>query len=210
MTGKAPSRRVVLKLGLAGSAVLALGGVGLLLRRGKVEPAPARPLLVLEPHEYAVLCALGRRFVPASKGEPSADELQVGLECDHILSMVDPTARTEMRQLLNLFENALPNLLFGGRVTPFTLLSPEEQDLVLHEWLVSRLAVRRTGVMALRSLVLAAYYGNPQSWVTTGYPGPPAGFHQPDAPVWVGGGQPRPISNGTWLEPQPPSDGATP
>jgi hypothetical protein len=32
------------------------------------------------------------------------------------------------------------------------------------------------------------------------YPGPPRGFHQPDAPVWKGGGQPRPEGNGVFHE----------
>ena len=43
------------------------------------------------------------------------------------MSLTDLSAQMELRQLLNLFENALPNLLFGGRLKPFTQLPPEAQ-----------------------------------------------------------------------------------
>jgi len=28
------------------------------------------------------------------------------------------------------------------------------------------------------------------------------GIHDPNAPVWKGGGEPRPFGNGTWIEPE--------
>ena len=111
------------------------------------------------------------------------------------------TALSELKQLLNLFENALANFLFGGRITPFTQLDPQEQDAVLDEWLHSRFSVRRTGFTALRGLVLAAYFVRPETWPAVGYPGPPKAFHDPNAPVWKGGGEPRPPSPGIWVEP---------
>ena len=68
----------------------------------------------------------------------------------------------------------------------------------LEEWRDSRLAVRRTGYNALRTLVLAGYFQSPLTFKPMGYPGPDEGFYQPEAPVWFGGPQPRPEGNGVF------------
>ncbi|HEX4803047.1 MAG TPA: hypothetical protein VFV14_06030, partial [Myxococcaceae bacterium] len=115
-----------------------------------------------------------------------------------ILSRADPSAAKEVKQLLILFENALAGFIFGGRVEPFTRLSAGEQDEVLREWQSSRLRLRRTGFQALRTLAIAGYFGSSRSWPAVQYPGPPPGFHQPDAPAWRGGDEKRPEGNGVF------------
>ncbi len=210
--GAPPSRRGVLKKGLFGGLVLALGGGGWLFTRRSAVVALPEGLQVLDAREYAVMWALVQRFAPVRVGFPSADELKTAVACDGILAMTDDTSRAEVKQLLLLFENALPNFLFGGRARPFTQLDPVTQDEVLAEWRDSRLVLRRTGYLALRGLALAAYYGNPGVWAAVGYGGPPAGIYDPAAPVWKGGGEPRPFSNGQYVEPAPaaPDQGGTP
>jgi hypothetical protein len=99
-----------------------------------------------------------------------------------------------------LFENALPNFLFGFRTTPFTQLGAEDQETVLAEWRDSSITLRRTAYRALRGLSIAGYYGHQDVWPAIGYAGPPRGIHDPNAPVWKGGGEPRPIGNGTFIE----------
>ena len=196
------TRRSFIKRGFFGGAVLALGGAGgLVLRRGADVAIPAGGLLVLGKREYAVLEALARRIVTPQPGFPSPDEVQVALTCDRVLAMADETTQVEVRQLLELFDNALAGFILGGRITPFTRLPPDEQDRVLHEWLTSRLSIRRTGYVALRTLVTSAYYGNPKTWSAVGYNGPPRAFHDPNAPVWKGGSEPRPPGPGVWVEP---------
>lgn len=197
------TRRSLIKRGIFGGALLALGGgtAGLLFRRGAEATAPAEGLLVLGRREYAVLEAVARRVITPQPGWPSPDELRVAFTCDRVLALADETSQVEVRQLLELFDNALAGFLLGRRVTPFTRLPPEEQDAVLAEWRTSRLELRRTGYVALRALVTSAYYGNPQSWAAVGYNGPPKAFHDPNAPVWKGGGEPRPPGNGVWVEP---------
>ena len=155
---------------------------------------------MLSPREYSVVMALAERMVIVSGEYPPFDKVQVGLYADRILTKVDDTALKEMKQLLNLFENALPNFLFGLRFAPFTQMTATEQDAVLAEWMRSSIGVRRTGYTALRGLVLAAYFVRPETWASVGYPGPPK-LHDPNAPVWKGNGQPRPPSPGVWVEP---------
>jgi hypothetical protein len=181
-------RRSFLKKGVFGGLVLALGGGGFLAsRRSWMLPVPAQGLLVLDPTEYAILMSIAARMVPGGEGFPSVQEVNVGLNADGILARSDPAAAREVKQLLKLFENALAGFLFGGRLHPFTRLATDDQDRVLREWQSSRLEIRRTGITALRTLVIASYFGSPLSWPALHYPGPPPGFHRPDAPVWRGG-----------------------
>lgn len=194
-------RRSFLKRGLVGGAVLALGGgTALFLRPGKEWDLPPDGLLTLSPREYAVVMALAARMIPVSGEFPTLEKVRVGFNADRILTQVDVTALKEMKQLLNLFENALPNFLFGLRFAPFTQLGAAEQDAVIGEWSRSTLTVRRTGYTALRGLVLAAYFVKPETWAAVGYPGPPK-LHDPNAPVWKGNGEARPPSPGIWTEP---------
>ena len=131
---------------------------------------------------------VGRRWKRWASPEPST-----GLP-----SALEPSAQAELKQLLGLFENALAGFVFGGRTEPFTALDAAAQDRVLEEWRDSRVALRRTGYNALRTLVLAGYYQSPLTWKPIGYPGPDEDFYQPDAPVWFGGSSPRPEGNGVF------------
>lgn len=200
--GAPNSRRGFLKKGLFGGLLLALGGGGwLATRRGAQVPMPGG-LQVLNAAEYAVMWAIVQRFAPAHEGFPSPDTLKTAVACDGIIALLEEVTQAELKQLLMLFENALPNFLFGGRSSPFTQLDPVEQDQVLAEWRDSRLTLRRTGYRALRGLAIAAYYGNTATWSAVGYPGPLPGIHDPTAPVWKGGAEPRPVGNGSFVEPE--------
>lgn len=203
--GEKPSRRGLLKKGLFGGLVLALGGGAWLFTRKGAEVQLPAGVANLTAAEYAVVLALVGRFAPKGGVFPSAEALQTGVAIDRIFGMVEDSTRAELKQLLMLFENALPNFLFGGRTEPFTRLSGEEQDAVLGEWRDSKLVVRRTGYTALRGLVLAAYFGNKQTWAAVGYPGPLPGIHDPNAVQWRGGDEPRPLGNGTFVEPAEPA-----
>ncbi len=201
--GSKPSRRGFLQKGLIGGAILALGGGSFLATRPTVEvPLPPEGLLVLNARELAVIHALAARFIPQRGGFPSVDEIRVAYNCDRILSQVDETAVHELKQLLMLFENALPNFLFGRRTKPFTAMTGEEQETVLGEWMNSTLTLRRTGFLALRGLIVAAYYGSSKTWDAVRYPGPPAGIYDPNAVVWKGGDTPRPLGLGSFHEAQ--------
>jgi hypothetical protein len=193
------TRRSLLKRGLLGGALLAVGGAGVLaFRPGRMAPLPADGLRVFSPREYAVLDALARRFIRPRAGWPTVDEIGVPLAVDRIAARTEASVQKELKQLLGLFENGLAGFLLAGRTRPFTALEAPDQDRVLEEWRDSRLALRRTGFTALRTLVLAGYYQSPRVWKALGYPGMPEGFWQPDAPEWRGSPEPRPDGNGVW------------
>ena len=187
-------RRRFLQGGLLGGALLALGGGTLALRATRLVPTPPEGLLVLSPGQYAVVDAFVRRMVPPRPGFPTHEEVRTAFNADRILAGAEAGAQEDFRTLLDLFESALAGLLLTGRTAPFTRLSPEAQDAVIADWRDSGLVLRRTGYHALRALAAGAYYGSPRVWPAVGYPGPPSGLHDPDAPVWKGGGVPRPRS----------------
>jgi hypothetical protein len=191
------SRRSLIKRGLFGGAVLFAGGVGWLGTRGtRRGNPPPKPLSVLDEDEYAVMDAVAARIVnPAPEAPPLGD---TAWTADQLLAAADPDTQKEVKQLLHLFESALGGFLFGGWAKPFTRLEPADQDRVLREWQQSRLLVRRTGYSALKTLALAGYYGTSRTWQYMNYPGPPKAFHDPNAPLWKGNGQPRPDSPGIW------------
>ena len=200
--GERNSRRGFLKKGLFGGALLALGGAGWLFTRPSAATPAPDGLKVLDAREYAVMHAIVQRLIPAHAHFPSPDSLRTTVACDGVLAMLEEVTQNEVKQLLMLFENALPNFLFARRTKPFTQLGVDEQDVVLAEWRDSRLTLRRTGFLALRGTVMAAYYGNAETWAAVGYSGPPAGIHDPNAPVWKGGDAPRPPSPGIYVEPE--------
>ncbi len=165
------NRRTFLKRGLIGGAVLILGGGTLAVLPTKEIAAPTKALAVVSASHFQVLVAIAKRVVP-----PTADAVAVAHGVDDLLRRAPDEARSDFDKLLGLFENALPGLIFDGRVLPFTRLSPESQDAVLRGWRDSRLALRRTGYHALRRICLAIAYADETQWPAIGY-SPPTGLN---------------------------------
>jgi hypothetical protein len=163
-------RRGFLQLGLAGGALLALGGTGLHLWPGERMHRPRGPLLALDEEEFAVLAAAAARIVVA----PGADPVTIAHAVDETLTFGPPEAAADFKKFLGLIESALAGLLLDGRSPkPFTRLDAAGQEAVLYQFRDSRLVLRRSGYQALRSLCLGAYYASESSWAVVGYPGPP-------------------------------------
>jgi hypothetical protein len=165
------NRRTFLRRGLAGTAVLLLGGGTLAVLPTKELASPSQPLAVLDARAFQVLVAVAKRVVP-----DTVDAGVVAERVDALLRRAAPEAQVDFNRLLGLFENALPGLLFDGRALPFTRLSPESQDRVLRSWRDSRLALRRSGYSALRRICLATAYSDEATWPAIGY-APPSGLN---------------------------------
>ena len=170
------SRRSLIKRGLAGGALLTAGGLGLGLQRSVLRE-PSAPLKALSVREFSVLSAVADRITPGTAEVPNASTLGVPELVDELMSAMHPVELKDFKQLLNTLENALVGLLLDFRPTPFTAASPERQDATLASWRDSGLMVRRTGYKALHKICTSAYWGMPETFVLSGYPGPP-NFHQ--------------------------------
>ena len=175
----AASRRLFLKAGLAGGALLTMGGVGLGLQPGVVGPAPAS-LQVLDATGWSVIAAVARCMCPSDG--PSPDTLDVASRVDAQLAVMHPGDAAEVVQGLMLLENGLAGLLLGGGSRPFTSSSAQAQTERLRAWQNSTLAVLRKAYKAIRGLVVTAYFSHPATFTFTGYPGPPD-YGQSKAPA---------------------------
>jgi len=170
-------RRGFLKKGLLGGALLAIGGgAGVALRSTRSGRPPRAPLRLLSPAQHAVMAAIAARVVPgdgAPPAWPSAEAVDCAGKIDALLAQAHPAVGEDFRRLLGLFENGLSGLFIHGSPTPFTQLSPLEQDRRLEAWRRSRLTLLRSGYQALVRLVHATYYSAPEVYPLVGYPGPP-------------------------------------
>jgi hypothetical protein len=167
-----PTRRSLLKLGLGGTAVLVLGGIGLSMRRPVLVPALG-PLLVFNQREFSICTAIAETMCPGEGTLPSAQAIGVAAKLDALLHVVHPGVGKEIRQVLNLFENPVASMLFDRRITPFTHLDAGGRSEALQRWRTSSLDLRRQAYKGLHGLVTAAYWGDPRTYASVGYPGPP-------------------------------------
>jgi hypothetical protein len=168
------SRRALLRGGLAGVALASLGGIGVALQPSRPRALPSAGLSVLSPAEYATLAAIAERACPAPReGVPGANELDVAAMADAMFANAEPDVREGLKLGLRIVESGLAGAVFFERVRPFTHLSGEERDRVLLAMRDSRVSVRRTLFRALTSLASSLYYGDPRTWPSIGYEGPP-------------------------------------
>ncbi len=171
------SRRSLLRKGLVGGALLAVGGaVPLALRGPRPGPAPHRPLQVFSRDEHAIFAAVAARVVPGPGADgrwPTAAAVDCAGKADALMAQAHPEIAKELKQLLALFDNGLVALLTVGRPRPFTRATADEQEAQLRAWGASRLSLFRTGYQALVRLTHATYYSSPEVYPLLGYPGPP-------------------------------------
>lgn len=166
------TRRQVLKVGLGGAAVIAVGGGTLLLLQDTVARTPRRALRFLSEDQFSVLAAVADRVSPENGDFPSAWDVEVPEKIDELLSRMPEAAATEVGQGLLLLESAAAGMVLEGRTSTFTASSPEEQDEILASWRASDLEVRRKLFKALNGLCNSAYFASPEIYPLVGYPGP--------------------------------------
>jgi len=166
------SRRRFLRSTVLGGALL--GGaaiVGRHLSGYALDPAIASRLRALTPKEYLIFDAVARRLVaPDGPDAPAFDAVGVTLFVDSYLARLDEALRNDVRALIQLVEHG--GFLFRLQASRFTHLSADEQDAVLADWQSSRLAVRRRGFQALRTLAFLGFYRDDRTWPLLAYTGP--------------------------------------
>ena len=168
-------RRRFLKRGVFGGLALVVLGAGTLaLRRGRGPARAPRGLAVLDAATYATLMALAARMVPGddARGWPSAEELGVGSAVDQVLAGLHPHDARDFVRFLGLLDNGLFSLVSAGSWACYADLPTAEQDARLARWSQSRLALVKSGLVAVKRLVHATYYASPKVYPLIGYPGP--------------------------------------
>jgi hypothetical protein len=166
-----PTRRQVLKYGVAGALVLAAAG------RARAQPAyraasGLEPLTVLGTVDREVLVAIAPVILAGTEGVAQRLDGVVG-SIDRAIAGLPLHLQTEVRQLLALLASWPGRRWIAGVASPWRDASRAEVAAFLARWRFSRWALAQQGYHALHELVLAAWYARPDSWPAIGYPGPP-------------------------------------
>ena len=169
-----PTRRQLIKVGLAGAAILA--GARWLDRPQAVAAQPA--LRVLDARSAAAVAALvpvvlaGALPTDPAAQKQAIEEAVAGF--DRAVSGLSPAVQKEVDELFAILRFAPARFMFTGLWSSLQESSPEDIAAFLTRWRYSPFDIQRAGYQALAQLLQAAWYGNPASWSAIGYPGAPA------------------------------------
>lgn len=164
------SRRRLLKLGLASTAVLVIGGSAAWLWR------PGWREGHLTDAGRTVFRAVARAVL---EGSLPADERKQSAALDRHLARLDeavagfPQAtQAQIGQLLGLLSVAPVRQWLTGLGTEWSQASVGELEAALRRMRTSDHELRQQAYHALRDLTNAAFYAQPEQWPLMGYPGP--------------------------------------
>ncbi|MGH8529145.1 MAG: hypothetical protein ACRETN_04780 [Nevskiales bacterium] len=171
------TRRSVLKLGLAGTVVL--GGVGLagsLAGCGAREQAAAQGFHFLRDADVLLFRAL----TPVVLGDAlPTDAVTREARIAETLRRIDiggllayAPAQTELYKLFDLLHLRVTRWLTTGVAAPWDKASAEDITCFLERWRDSSVSAFNAGYRFLTKLVAASYYGIPETFPQSGYPGP--------------------------------------
>lgn len=165
-------RRRLLQVGLAGSAALALAGLGAALWRPGLDGAR------LAPSGRIVLSAAARALLDGSlPADPQAQAAALqGLlqRIDGAITALPAATRSELSQLLGLLTTPPGRRWFLHLDAAWEQATPEAIDAALQRLRLHESALQQQAYHALRELIHAAYFSDPSTWAAIGYPGPQA------------------------------------
>lgn len=172
-------RRQFLKLSAGGAASLALVATGAQLAGCSSPPAATAG-------GYAYLTeadlALFRVLLPAVNGSvwPTAAIHRRGVETEALrridlcCAALDPAARAQTRQLLDLLQFGLFRRWACGVSMPWSEAPAALVLAFLDRWRGSRVELFNAGYRGLSKLCALGWWSQRDSWVASRYPGPPA------------------------------------
>jgi hypothetical protein len=161
------SRRQFLKLGLVGGALFAGAGWWAAPRPEPVARAVAGTQWLNETDGVVVAA-----IAPTLLGLADVPVAVVVQGVDRAVLALPAATRREVRQLLDLLGNGWGRRWLAGVRAPWAQADGSEISAFLHRWQTSRLSLLRSGYQGLHALIMAAWYGNPQSWPALGYAQP--------------------------------------
>ena len=165
-------RRTFLAVGAASAAALAAAAWWSWLR--KPGAVAAR---VLDDDASAIVAAIVPAMlagaVPETGPARATAIREVVAGVDRAISGLPPHARTEIGELFALLALAPARRASAGVASPWSEASVDEVTAFLDRWRDSGWALKRSAYDALHQLIIAAWYGNPRSWPSIGYDGPP-------------------------------------
>ncbi|MGB3595953.1 MAG: twin-arginine translocation pathway signal protein [Pseudomonas neustonica] len=167
-------RRSLLKLGLGAS--LALSTVGLTASLTGCTSEHAAPQFeVLRESDLPLLAALYPAIIgPHPAFAESSDAIaKASAQLDWTLERTSPFVQKSILDLLGLLSMPVTRGPLTGVWGDMAKASPDQIEAFLLRWRDSRFDMLRQWQKTLTQLLQMSWYALPQSWATTGYPGPP-------------------------------------
>jgi hypothetical protein len=162
-------RRAFLRLGAWSAAFLALGR----LRGLPAAQAAAgeNGLWVLSPTDARRMLAVADRITfTGDPAMPRFAETEGLAAIDTALLQLPPDVPEQLSWALLLFEYGPPVTI--GRLSTYSRLSPEWQDIYLMAWEQSRFQLLRLAFQAFKNLAMLGYYAQDATWGAIHYRGP--------------------------------------
>jgi hypothetical protein len=157
-------RRTLLKTGLAGGPLLALGAASVLIGRDAVHDRET----VLR----AVVPAMLEGALPAEPAARSTAVERCVAAVGVATAKLAPSAQDELAQLFALLASVPGRVVLARVDTPWDRADVAEVSAFLAGWRRHRLPLFKSGYGALHDLVLAGFYADDTNWSGIGYPGP--------------------------------------
>jgi hypothetical protein len=166
------NRRQWIGSGIAAATLLLAAGA-VYESQGDRAPADRYRFRALTEADRAILAAIAPIMLAGALPQ-SEDDVRVWIEgFDTALAGLTPSVQDEVAQLFMLLRVPALRMIATGVMRPWHLASRDEISRFLNGWRYSRIAKLRSAYDALHQLSYGAWYGNPHSWASTGYPGPP-------------------------------------
>lgn len=166
-------RRQLLKIGLLSSIGLALAGGGVLLVQQARSPAPA---VALSDSQRAIFRAIARGvLVGTLPNDPTVAHRMLDahlLRVETAIRQFPPHVRAELNQLMLALDNPIGRRAIAGLATPWDRASTDGLHAAFETMRLSGWTVRQQAYHALRDITSAAYFAEPGTWASLGYPGP--------------------------------------
>ena len=160
------TRRTVLKAGIGGTALLALGAtVSLLVGR---DPVRDREQVL-----RAVIPAILDGALPTDEAQRSAAISATLADTLTALAGLAPETQRELTQLFALLAIAPLRRVLAGVPVDWSSASVAEVSDFLRSWRTHRLGLLQGAYHGLHELVTGPWYAQPGHWQAIDYPGPP-------------------------------------
>jgi hypothetical protein len=178
------TRRGFLQLGLMGTATLALGSTVATLTgcSAPLEQNSDFKFLKANDREFfaALIPVVLNKGFPGDLNHDAAIKRTL-LALDDLIYTLQDHNRTQMRQLFDALSMAPIRVVAGASWASWKDMSHEQVNDFLIGWRDSLIQPKRNGYVALSKLIGICWYAQPESFVSTGYPGPPIKIPTPVA-----------------------------
>lgn len=160
------SRRAFIKAGVLGGLLLGAGGAWFAVTR---EHAPAGRLTHSARSMFQAITPV---MLAGMLGEESGQIERVVDGVERAVAGLGVAAQSELAELFGLLGFYPARKLLTG-IDEWRLATPADVEAFLSGWRFHRYAMLQGAYAALHDLVLGAWYAQPESWESIGYPGPP-------------------------------------